>query len=99
MVTFRDGVNVLGQVPLNSSGIASITKSNFSSGSHAVTATYASDTRFAASTGSSTLLVNPPSVQLSAPTFSVTEGTSTLNVQVTRTGDTPGIFNSRLRHE
>jgi hypothetical protein len=91
MVTFRDGVNVLGQVPLNSSGVASIAKSNFSSGSHAITATYASDTRFAASTGSSTVLVNPPSVQLSAPTFNVTEGTTTLSVQVTRTGDTSGV--------
>ncbi|HMG72356.1 MAG TPA: Ig-like domain repeat protein [Pyrinomonadaceae bacterium] len=91
MVTFRDGVNVIGQVPLNSSGVASITKSNFSAGSHSITAIYASDTRFAASTGSSMVLVNPPSVQLSAPTFSVTEGSSTLIVQVTRTGDTSGI--------
>lgn len=91
MVTFRDGATVIAQLPLNSSGIASITKSDLPSGSHAITATYASDTKFAASTGSSTLLVNPPSVQLSAPTFSVTEGTSTLNVQVTRTGDTSSV--------
>ncbi len=31
-----------------------------------------------------------PSVQFSQPTFNVTEGTSTLSVQVTRTGDTTG---------
>jgi hypothetical protein len=91
MVTFRDGATVISQLPLNSSGVASTTTSNLSSGSHAITATYASDTRFAASTGSTTLLVNPPSVQLSAPTFSVTEGMSTLIVQVTRTGDTSGV--------
>ena len=41
------------------------------------------------------MLVNPPSVQLSAPTFSVTEGTSTLIVQVTRTGDTLRLFPGR----
>lgn len=91
MVTFRDGDTVIAQLPLDSNAVASITKSNLSSGSHTITATYASDTKFAASTGSSTVLVNPPSVQLNASTFSVTEGTSTLNVQVTRTGDTSGI--------
>jgi len=32
-----------------------------------------------------------PSVQFSQPTFNVTEGTSTLSVQVTRTGDTTGV--------
>jgi hypothetical protein len=36
-------------------------------------------------------VVNPPVVQLNASAFSVTEGTSTLNVQVTRTGDTSAI--------
>jgi hypothetical protein len=91
MVTFRDGNTVIAQLPLDSNGVASITKSNLSSGSHAITATYASDTKFAASAGSSTVVVNPPMVQLSTSSFSVTEGTSTLNVQVTRTGDSSGV--------
>ena len=51
MVTFTEGSLVLGQVPLNASGVASITRSNFTPGSHNITATYASDTRFAASEG------------------------------------------------
>lgn len=90
MVTFYDGATVIDQIPLNSSGSASITSSTFSPGSHPLTATYASDIQFAASSGSNTLVVNPPpqSIQLSTSAFGVTEGTSTLNVQVTRTGDT-----------
>lgn len=52
MVTFQDGATVIGQVPLNSSGVASITNSNLSPGSHSIVATYASDTQFAASVGS-----------------------------------------------
>ena len=49
MVTFQDGAVVIGQVPLNSSGIASITRSNLTPGSHGIVATYTSDTQFAAS--------------------------------------------------
>ncbi|HMJ25791.1 MAG TPA: Ig-like domain repeat protein, partial [Pyrinomonadaceae bacterium] len=90
MLTFRDGAIVIAQMPLDSNGVASITKSNLASGSHAITATYASDTKFTASSASNTISVNPPFVQFSASAFSVTEGTSTLNVQVTRTGDTSG---------
>jgi hypothetical protein len=60
MVTFQDGATVIGQVPLSpiitvnptSSALASISKSNLAPGSHNITATYASDTQFAASAGS-----------------------------------------------
>jgi hypothetical protein len=60
MVTFQDGATVIGQVPLSpiitvnptSSALASITKSNLAPGNHNITATYASDTQFAASSGS-----------------------------------------------
>jgi hypothetical protein len=60
MVTFQDGGTVIGQVPLSPiitvnptfSAIASITKSNLVVGGHTITATYASDTQFAASAGS-----------------------------------------------
>jgi len=91
MITFSDGTTVIGQVPLDANGTAT-TAASPGSGSHTITATYASDTKFAASNGSTTLLVSPPSVQLAASTFNVTEGTSTLNVVVTRTGATPGVF-------
>jgi hypothetical protein len=87
MVTFRDGAAVIAQLPLDANGTASITRADLSSGSHAITATYASDTKFAASSGMSTVAVNPPFVQLSAAAFSVTEGANSLDVQVIRTGD------------
>jgi uncharacterized repeat protein (TIGR01451 family) len=52
MVTFQDGNTVLAQIPLNGSGIASFNTSGLALGSHSVTAAYASDTSFAASSGS-----------------------------------------------
>ena len=51
-VTFQDGTTVLAQAPVNSSGVVSFTTANLAAGSHTVTATYASDTNFAASSGS-----------------------------------------------
>lgn len=64
MVTFQDGAKVIGQVPLMpvisivpSGAAASITISNLAPGSHNIVATYASDTQFAASTGSVVQLV------------------------------------------
>jgi hypothetical protein len=51
MVTFQEGSNVLAQVPLNSSGTASFQTSNLNPGDHTITAIYASDTVFAASSG------------------------------------------------
>jgi hypothetical protein len=51
-VTFEDGTTVIGQVPLNGSGVAAFSTSGLALGSHTVTAVYASDTNFAASSGS-----------------------------------------------
>ncbi len=51
-VTFADGTTVIGQVPLNASGIATFSTSSLQTGSHTLTAVYASDTNFAASMGS-----------------------------------------------
>jgi hypothetical protein len=51
-VTFQDGATVIGQVPVDGSGVASFSTSALALGSHTVTATYASDTNFAASNGS-----------------------------------------------
>jgi hypothetical protein len=65
MVTFQVGATVIGQVPLNAGGVicragddpprncvASVTTSNLVVGGHTITATYTSDTQFAASAGS-----------------------------------------------
>src|SRR5437867_3297291 len=52
MVTFQRGNSVLAQVPLNASGAASFSTSALPTGSNTITATYASDTIFAASSGS-----------------------------------------------
>ncbi|HEV7509555.1 MAG TPA: Ig-like domain repeat protein [Thermoanaerobaculia bacterium] len=52
MVTFREGTTALAQVPLNASGVAAFSTSALAPGSHTVTAVYASDILFAASSGS-----------------------------------------------
>ncbi len=58
MVTFQDGNVVVAQASVNSSGVVSFTTSSLALGSHNVTATYASDTNFAASAGSDVQSVN-----------------------------------------
>jgi hypothetical protein len=74
-VTFEDGTTVIGQVPLNASGVAIFSTSSLAQGSHTITAVYASDTNFAASSGSVT-----QSVQNSAAT--VTTASSSPNPSV-----------------
>ena len=51
MVTFRQGNAVLAQVPLNGSGTASFNTTALAAGNDTITASYASDTVFAASSG------------------------------------------------
>ena len=60
MITFQDGATVIGQAPLDPSGVAFITRPNLAPGSHNTTATYASDTLFAASSGGVTQVVQAP---------------------------------------
>ena len=60
MITFQDGATVIGQAPLDPSGVAFITRPNLTPGSHNITATYASDTLFAASSGGVTQVVQGP---------------------------------------
>lgn len=50
VVTFKDGTTVLGTGPLNASGVASFRSAALSAGSHSITAVYAGDGSFAAST-------------------------------------------------
>ncbi|HEV7475202.1 MAG TPA: Ig-like domain repeat protein, partial [Pyrinomonadaceae bacterium] len=89
MVTFSDGGIAIAQMPLVN-GVASTTISSFYYGNHSISAVYVSDTKYAASSQSQSLVVTPPNVQFSTAAFSVSESTPTLNVQVTRTGDTAG---------
>jgi hypothetical protein len=49
MVSFWDGATFLGQVPLNTNGLAALTTTNLGSGSHSLAATYSSDAVFASS--------------------------------------------------
>ena len=60
MVTFHEGSNVLAQVPLAANGTASFVTSALSAGDHIITATYASDTVFAASSGNHIHTVTSP---------------------------------------
>ena len=60
MITFQDGATVIGQAPLDPSGVAFITRPNLTPGSHNIVATYASDTLFAASSGGVTQVVQLP---------------------------------------
>ena len=50
MVTFRDGTTSIGTAAVNASGIATLTTGALSVASHAITATYAGDSTYAAST-------------------------------------------------
>jgi len=90
MVTFREGTTVLGQVPLDSTGTAVLTTSSLAVGSHALTAVYASDSVFAASSGGASQVVvsGPPTTN--TPTVTPTRTwtrtpTSTRTVTPTRT--------------
>ena len=73
LVSFWDGWTFLGQTPLNTNGSASFTMPALSGGSHAINASYASDTVFASSTGNligtptnvTAMLLSDGSVQLS----------------------------------
>lgn len=49
-VTFSDGSSVLGTVPLNAAGQASLSASSLSVGDHTITATYSGNTNYFAST-------------------------------------------------
>jgi len=56
-VTFKDGVKILGTAALDASGIAVFTVSSLSVGSHSITAVYAGDNCFYASTSNTIIFV------------------------------------------
>jgi hypothetical protein len=76
MVTFQEGSTILAQVPLNGSGTASFQTSTLTPGDHTITAIYASDTVFAASSGNTVHTVAAPITPTPTPTPTPT-GTAT----------------------
>jgi hypothetical protein len=88
-VTFKIGSTTLGTAPV-SGGIATLSNlavspaNGFSVGSDSVTASYKADTNFSSSTGSTTLIVTPPTYTLIASQTLVT-GTSNVTLIVTST--------------
>ena len=58
-VTFLDGSTVVGTVPLDGTGHASVSTSSLTVGAHAITAKYSGDTSDTPSTGSGSLTVTP----------------------------------------
>jgi len=81
MLAFQEGNNILTQVPLNGSGVASFNTSALTLGSHTVSAVYASDTAFAASSGNTVQVVQ--SVITTTTTVSSSPNPSTLGQSVT----------------
>ncbi|HEY6248317.1 MAG TPA: Ig-like domain-containing protein [Candidatus Angelobacter sp.] len=93
-VTFQDGKNVLAQAPLNSSGVVTFSTSALAVGSHTITAVYASDTSFAASTGTTVQVVQTGTISTtttvsSSPSPSVFGQSVTFTASVTSGSGVP----------
>lgn len=93
MVTFQDGGTIIGQAPLNSSGVVAVSIPGLTPGSHNVSATYASDTQFAASTGSVVQIIqNGTSTAVTSISNPASFGqTIFFDAIVTATNGAPGI--------
>jgi len=75
-VTFKDGAAVLGTVPLDATGRATLTSSILAVGSHSITATYGGDTNF---NGSSSTARSQTVIQ-DATTAALTSSAAPANV-------------------
>ncbi len=93
MVTFQDGAAIIGQAPLNSSGVVAVSTSGLAPGSHNVLATYASDTQFAASSGSlAQIIQNGTSTAVTSNSNPASLGqTIFFDAAVTATNGAPGV--------
>jgi hypothetical protein len=84
MITFRDGSRVLGQAPI-AGGVASMQSASLATGTHTVSATYASDLLFAASAATITY---PDTAPPSQPVgLSATPGPNARQVTLTWTAN------------
>jgi hypothetical protein len=92
-VTFSQGNTILAQAPLNSSGQVSFSTSALGAGSDTITATYASDSLFAASSGSTVQTVQSSftttTTVSSSANPSVFSQSVTFTATVTSSGGTP----------
>jgi hypothetical protein len=91
-VTFQQGNTVLAQVPLNSSGAAAFSTTTLAAGNDTITATYASDSVFAASNGSTVQVVQnfaTTTTLSSTPNPSSFEQSVTFTATVTSSGGVP----------
>jgi len=93
MVTFQDGGAVIWQAPLNSSGVVIFNSTGLTPGNHSIVATYASDTQFAASTGSiSQIVQNGTSTTVTSSSNPSSFGQSIMiDATVTAANGAPGI--------
>ncbi|GEM_PF-3510160 len=75
-VTFSDGSNTLGSSTLNGSGVATLSASNLSVGSHSISASYQGDNSFLASSSSTVTQVvqNAPAGSISPNFFALDMG-------------------------
>ena len=92
-VTFFDGATSLGTGTLNGSGVAALTVSTLSGGSHSLTASYAASGNFGASTSAAvTVLINQTTTTtVSASPNPAAQGASVvLTATTTATSGTPG---------
>jgi hypothetical protein len=71
-VTFTDGTNVLGNVPLDNNGRATFTTSSLAAGSHSIAATYMPKDPLSFSGSSATLTQNVTSASTSTSTITTT---------------------------
>lgn len=69
-VTFLDGATTLGTATLNVSGVANLSVSTLSVGTHTLIATYAGDGSFASANAAATVTVNAVAPAVPAPTLS-----------------------------
>jgi hypothetical protein len=86
-----DGVNSGVPAALNGSGLAQMTTSSLTAGTHTITADYSGDTNFAVSTGTLSggqLVNNRPLISLNQSNYGVNESTGFITITVNRTGDT-----------
>src|SRR2546421_9438767 len=75
---------------LNGSGVAHVTTSALTAGTHTITAVYSGDALFGGSTGTLSpdqSVTNRPLIKFSQPNYSVNENGKFLTITVNRSGD------------
>lgn len=85
-ITFKDGTTTLGTGTTNSSGVATYTTSSLASGSHSITAVFAGNSSYTASTSSAvsvTVLAHSYNLTFSASEYASTGGSASVTCTLT----------------